>query len=217
MSPRPPFVPAAVVFDLDGLLVDSEGLWEQAEQRVVTELGYTWDPAYQQAMLGRGAAEAAAVLASLIGEDAQMLDERLRAASEEQFRHGIPLRPGAGQLVRRLTGRVPLAVATNSRRVLADLALESAGIADHLDIVVTHDDVERAKPAPDPYVTACRKLGADPTCSVALEDSPVGVASAVAAGLWVVGCPSQPGEQLPQAHTVVCSLDEVDPVALLGS
>lgn len=215
--PAPPFTTAAVVFDLDGLLVDSEGLWGQAEREVVEGYGAAWSPAVQRLLLGSGPADAAVKLARHLGvADADEVDRRLLAAAVARFSEGVPLRPGAGVLVEALRGRVPLGVATNSRRVLADLALGSAGLVGVFGAVVCAEDVAHPKPAPDPYTTACRRLGAEPRRSVALEDSPLGVVSARAAGLWVVGCASLPGTVLEDAHARVRSLGEIDPAALLG-
>lgn len=216
MHPLPPFVPAAVVFDLDGLLVDSEGLWALAERDVVEAYGGTWTPEAQRLMLGRGPLEAAGILAGFAGtDDVAEVDRRLLAAAIERFRTGVPARPGASGLVEALRGRLPLGVATNSRRVLADLALDSAGLAGAFEAVVCFEDVTLPKPAPDAYVAACRLLRAAPARTVAFEDSPAGVRSAREAGLWVVGCPSLPGTSLDAAHAVIDSLRDVDPAFLL--
>lgn len=214
--PSPPFAPKAVVFDMDGLLVDSEVLWGRAERRVVEGYGRAWEPEVQQLLLGSGPADAAALLARHLGvADADEVDRRLLAASVEEFRAGVPLRPGAGPLVAALRGRLPLAIASNSRRVLVDLALSSAGLCGVMDAVVSAEDVARPKPAPDPYAGACALLGVDPAAAVAFEDSPTGVVSARAAGCWVIGCPSLPGTRLDGAHATVAALTEVDAPALL--
>jgi HAD superfamily hydrolase (TIGR01509 family) len=218
VTPSVPFRPQAVVFDLDGLLLDSEPLWAAAEASVVTSFGGAWDAAVQQRMHGKGPDDAAQVLAEHAGvADVREVKRRLRAAAEAEFRKGAPLRPGAARLLSGLAGRLPLGVATNSSRELAELALTAAGIAGHFATVITADDVARPKPAPDPYATACERLGAEPGCSLALEDSAVGAASAAAAGLWVIGCPSLPGTELDAAHTVVDSLHEVDAARLLAA
>jgi HAD superfamily hydrolase (TIGR01509 family) len=211
----PPFVPEAVVFDLDGLLVDSEPRWAEAEREVVTSFGRAWTPAIQKLLLGRGPADAARTLAEHLGEDdVAEVARRLAAAAIEAFRRGVDVRPSAAELVAGLHGHVPVGVATNSVRALADLALSSTNLAGLVGVVVTADDVERPKPAPDPYLLACARLGADPARSVAIEDSPLGIASARAAGLWVVGCPSLPGADARRAHAVVEHLGEVDPGVL---
>lgn len=218
MSFHPPFSPHAVVFDLDGLLVDSEGAWGEAERAVVESFGRPWDPEVRPLLLGRGPGSAAAVLAEhLGGVDPDEVARRLLAAAMAEFRKGIPLRPGAGPLLGALRGRLPLAVATNSSRVLAVLALESAGIDGLVHAVVCVEDVARPKPAPDPYLKACELLSADPLRSIAFEDSPVGMRSARDAGLWVIGCPSLPDEPTDAAHVLIASLGEVDAQAMLAA
>jgi HAD superfamily hydrolase (TIGR01509 family) len=215
VPPRPPFPPEGVVFDLDGLLVDSEDAWGRAERRVVLELGYAWDPSVRPLLLGRGPRDAARVLGAFLGgHDPDDIDRRLLAAAEIEFASGLTARPGAAELVGALGDRLALAVATNSRRVLAELALAAAGLSEAFTAAVCAEDVAAPKPAPDPYATACQRLGCDPRRAIGLEDSPVGVASAKAAGLWVVGCPSFPGQTLAEADVVVDSLAELDVTAL---
>jgi beta-phosphoglucomutase-like phosphatase (HAD superfamily) len=199
------------VFDLDGTLVDSEDLWGEAERDVVEGLGHPWDPAIRTLLLGKGPEDVARTLAAhLGGVDAPEIDRRMLVAATVRFRGGCVTLPGADALVDDLRGRVPLAIATNTRRVLAELAVESAGLRGRVDVVVCAEDAAAPKPAPDPYLEACRRLGVEPSRAVAFEDSPGGVASAKAAGLWVVGCPSFPGEKLPAADVVVHSLTAVD-------
>lgn len=216
MSVVPPFAPRAVVFDLDGVLVDSEPLWQRVERSVVESFGGSWTPEAQEALLGKGPMDAAVTLARLLDvADPREVDRRMRAAAVTAFRGGVPVRPGAAALVGALRGRLPLAVATNSRRVLADLALSSAGLEGVADAVVAAEDTPRPKPAPDPYARACELVGVEPRLAVAFEDSPLGARSARAAGLWVIGCPSLPSVRVPDAHALVASLEEVDPDALL--
>jgi HAD superfamily hydrolase (TIGR01509 family) len=217
-APQPPFVPQAVVFDLDGLLVDSEDAWGEAERRVVETYGKPWDPAVRTLLLGRGPDDTARVLAEYLGDaDPRRVGRRLLQAAVAEFSRGIGPRPGARELVEALVGRgLPVAVATNSRRVLAELALSTAGLGGLLETMVCAEDVSDPKPAPEPYLAACRLLGVEPEASVGLEDSPVGVASAKAAGLWVIGCPSFPGTRLAGADAVVGGLAEVDVSGLLG-
>lgn len=217
MRSRPPFRPQAVIFDLDGLLVDSEGRWGEAEQEVVESFGRPWDPAVRTQLLGKGPTEAAMALSlHLGGVDPEEVDRRLLDAALAAFDRGIPLQPGAAALVGGLHGRVPMGVATNSRRVLAERALRACGLDALVDTVVCVEDVPLPKPAPAPYATACARLGVEPTRSVALEDSPVGMRSARAAGLWVIACPSFPDQPVTDADAVVASLTEVQVDALLG-
>ena len=204
------------MFDLDGTLIDSEGAWGLAERRVVETLGHPWDPAVRTLLLGMGPEDAARTLAHFLGGlDVDRVDVLMLEAAQEEFGGGLLTRPGAAAMVEALHGHVPLAVATNSRRVLARLALDAVGLTACFDAVVCAEDVAAAKPAPDAYAEACRALGADPRHSVALEDSPTGVASAKAAGLWVVACPSFDVVDLSGADVVVASLEHVDAAAWL--
>lgn len=212
----PPFRPLGIVFDLDGLLVDSEPAWARAEEALVVSYGRVWDPRIQQEALGSGPEEGAAIFAAYVGEtDVRAVSRRLLQEAVKQFDRGIMARPGAPALLRDLAGRVPVGVATNSRRVLGELALASAGLDGLVDVLVCAEDVRAPKPAPDPYLLACAQLDVDPARSVGLEDSPRGAEAARAAGLWVVGCPSLPGTRLPAAHVTVGSLSELDAVSWL--
>lgn len=215
----PPHVPDAVVFDLDGLLVDSEDAWARASRQVVEELGGVWDDAVHRRLLGTGPAAAALLLAEYLGarHDPGDVARRMLAAATVQFAAGLEPRPGALALVAALHGRLPLAVATNSSRTLAQVALASVGLAEAFETVVCADDVAAPKPAPDPYLLACAHCAARPTRSVALEDSPAGTRSARTAGLWVIGCPSLPDVDLTAAHALVGSLVDVDADALVQS
>ncbi|MBW3601900.1 MAG: HAD family phosphatase [Actinobacteria bacterium] len=212
MDQLPPFAPHAVVFDLDGVLVDTEELWARAERRLVESLGRSWDPAVRPLLLGRGPDDASRILADHVGlpDRADLIEARLLEAAADEFRNGVEAKPGARPLVAALAARAPLAVATNSRRDLAELSLDVAGLSDRFAVVVSADDVDDHKPAAGPYAAACRRLGVEPGRTVAIEDSPVGVESAKAAGLWVIGCPSLPGQDMGAADTVVERLCDID-------
>ncbi len=215
---RPPFTPDAIVFDLDGLLVDTEPRWEAAERRLIADLGGTWDPAVRQQLLGVGPETSARILAQHLGvADEGMVARRLLVAALEEFRRGVRALAGAQELLTALQGRVPTAVATNSRRVLADTAMAGAGLDGLVDALVCVEDVDEPKPAPDPYRRACAELGGEPTRSLAFEDSPPGIAAAVAAGLWTVAVPSVPGASVDGAHALLESLEAVDVAALVPS
>lgn len=218
MAPTPPFAPHAAVFDLDGVLVDTEELWVTAERRVVVDLGGQWDDELRHAMLGRGPRDAAARLAEHVGlDDIDVVLGHLETASRAVFSNGIRPRPGAFELVTALGRSLPLAVATNATRELASASLEAAGLAEAFAAVVTADDVTAHKPAPDVYARACEALGVAPGRAVAFEDSPVGARAARDAGCWVIGCPAVPGlDGLPAAHTLVGSLADVDVPQLLA-
>lgn len=206
MDPWPPFTPAAVVLDLDGLLVDSEDAWGRIERQVVIDLGYAWDEAVRPLLLGRGWRDSARTLAAYVGhDDVEDLARRLLAAAATEFAAGAPVRPGAMELVTAVQGRVPLGVASSTVRTVAAPLL--APFAWALDAVVCGDDVTDAKPAPEPYLLACARLGVDPRRAVAFEDSPVGVAAAKAASLWTIGCPSSDITALTGADVVIPTLE----------
>lgn len=218
-SPRaaPPFVPDAVVFDLDGVLVDSEGLWAEVEEQVVVALGFDWDPALHAALHGQGAHEAAAALARHLGARVTPEEVQRRTADriEDLFARGVPVNEGAVEVLEALSGRVPLAVATNSSARLAHHALVGNDLDQWFDAIVTADDVTASKPAPDPYLLACERLGARARRSVAIEDSSPGMAAARAAGLWLIACVPGDGD-VDGAHARITSLAELDAAELLG-
>lgn len=213
---RPPSPPAAAVFDCDGLLLDTEPLWTIGEERLFRRYGRAFSPDDKRALLGTSGPAAGRVLARLLEQPGRdlVLVEELLAECEGAMADATPM-PGARDLVDRLRGRLPLSAASNSPRRLLEPALLGAGFGPEFEAVLTVDDVERPKPAPDLYLTACRRLGVDPTRAIALEDSPTGVASARAAGLWVIGVPSYPGVEL-DADLVVRSLADPRVAAALA-
>jgi HAD superfamily hydrolase (TIGR01509 family) len=204
------FAPRAVVFDLDGVLVDSESIWAEAEGTTVRSLGGDYTPALAAQLYGRGHRDGGRLLAQLLGGDPDAVAERLLGHALAGFRRGVTALPHAVELVTSLRGKLPLAVASNSVRPIVEAALGSVGLEAAFDAVVCGDDVERPKPAPDVYLAACRALGVLPGAAVAVEDSPVGTTAAKAAGMMVVGVPSMPGVQLPAADVVLGSLAELD-------
>lgn len=217
MSRRdPPSPPLAAVFDCDGLLLDTEPLWTIGEERLFRRYGRVFTPDHKRALLGKSGPSAGGVLAELLGQPGRegVLVEELLAECEAAMPAATPM-PGARELVDRLRGRLPLAAASNSPRRLLEPALRGAGFGPEFEAVLTVEDARHPKPAPDLYLVACRRLGVDPALAIALEDSPTGVASARAAGLWVIGVPSYPGVELP-ADLVVDSLAEPRVAAVLG-
>jgi HAD superfamily hydrolase (TIGR01509 family) len=203
----------AVIFDMDGLLLDTETLWHEAEVELFRRHGgeFTWDD--KMAVIGTSYAFTADYFAERLGRprsEGPALVAEMVAGMHERVRRAVDARPGAVELVERLRETdVRLGLASNSPRVLVDDALRSAGLTDAFDVIVTSDDVASAKPAPDMYLLACERLGVPPHDALALEDSASGVAAAKAAGLSVVGVPQFAETDVSAADRVVDSLEEL--------
>jgi HAD superfamily hydrolase (TIGR01509 family) len=183
----------AIVFDNDGLLLDTEEAWSRAETTLFARHASVFTEAHKQALLGSSRSTAAGkleVMLGLAGEGERLMDELHELVMEEALR-GVPPRPGALELVRAVRAAgVPVGLASNSSREFVERVLSVAGVLDgHFDLIVTADEVEHPKPAPDLYLAACRGLSATPTRAAALEDSPPGVAAALAAGMFVIAVP----------------------------
>lgn len=206
----------AVLFDMDGLLIDSERLWLDAESEIVGRLGGRWGPEHQEALVGGSVHRASAYMLELTGADVAP-DEVARwllDAMVTRLRAGVEFLPGAEALLADVTAvGVPCALVTSSFRVLADAALESIG-ASRFAATITGDAVQRLKPAPDPYLAAATALGVEPARCVALEDSPNGVASAEAAGCVTVAVPGVVPVPPRRGRIVVESLRELDAASL---
>jgi HAD superfamily hydrolase (TIGR01509 family) len=213
--------PAAVVFDNDGLLLDTEEAWTRAEQRLFAALGREFTLEHKRILIGSSRTMAAAKLEAILeraGEGEALMDELLRLVMEEALA-GVAPRPGAEQLLQRLgDAGVPLAVASNSEREFVERTLGSAGMfpAGPFAAVVSANDIDRPKPAPDIYLEACRLLGVAPAEAVALEDSPIGVASAAAAGMFVIAVPYFSGTAVAGASMQADSLGEDSVAQALG-
>lgn len=193
-----PATTQAVVFDCDGLLVNTEDCWTVAETAVFAAHGHSFGPEQKALVIGRtveAAAEAMAEYFGRPGAGAELAAELLDRVRKELARGATAL-PGAAELVRACRAAVPIAVASNSPRELLDTALESAGLAAYFSHSFAADEVLSPKPAPDLYLTACRALGVAPERSVAFEDSATGISAARAAGLSVAVVPSLPGTDL---------------------
>ncbi|MDT0433920.1 MULTISPECIES: HAD-IA family hydrolase [Streptomyces] len=211
---RPPL--QAVLFDMDGTLVDTERLWWEAVQHVATGLGRPLTEADQPEVLGRPVEHTADWLARLTATPSVRLGERLHGEFADRVRTGVVPRPGALDLLDALArDDVPTALVTASPRSVADTVLAALG-ADRFRVSVTADDTARTKPEPDPYLAACAALGVDPARCVAVEDTATGVSSAEAAGCAVVAVPSLAPIDAAPGRTVVASLEEVTPDRLRG-
>jgi HAD superfamily hydrolase (TIGR01509 family) len=212
--------PEAVIFDNDGLLLDTEDTWTRAEEQLFARRGRTFTLEHKRSLLGSAGKDAARKLEAMLeeaGEGERLMDE-LQELVMAQALAGVTPRPGALDLVERLRkAGVPVAVASNSRREFVERTLGSADLLDgRFQTVVSAEDVERPKPAPDIYIEAARRLSAEPARCAALEDSPTGVAAAVAAGMKVIGVPYFPGAKLPGCDLQAESLADPAVARALG-
>ncbi len=207
----------AVVFDLDGLLLDSEQLWDEVREELARERGGRWHERAQRDMMGMSSPEWSRYMREVIGlpEPPEEISAEVARRMAERYREGLPLLPGARDSVARMAAHWPLGLASSSNRELIDLALEEGDLARFFRATVSAEEVERGKPAPDVYLEAARRLGVDPTRAVAVEDSHNGIRSAKAAGMRVVAIPNPhfpPDEEaLAQADVVLDSLVELVP------
>jgi HAD superfamily hydrolase (TIGR01509 family) len=209
---------AAVLFDMDGLLINSEPVWYDVESAVVARLGGVWTPADQAACIGGTMAASCRYIIERTGasESAEELSEEMVDEMVARFRRVLPVQDGALPLLDALRERgVLLGLVSSSYRRLMAAALDTLG-ADRFDVTVAGDEVTHGKPDPEPYRTACELLGVDASNTVVLEDADTGVRSAEAAGCIVVAVPSvAPIEAAPRRH-VVPSLSCVTADWLLG-
>jgi HAD superfamily hydrolase (TIGR01509 family) len=203
-----PSPPAAVVFDCDGLLLETETCWTRAEDELFDRYGRTFGDDEKRTLIGTSLLDGSYILERLLDQPGRAgeLGRELLDLVEPRLLAESAAFPGSAELVRELQGRTPVAVASNTPERLVRGALACAGVAELFDVVVTADQVVEPKPSPDVYLRACELLGAAPSASVALEDSPTGVAAARAAGMFVIGIPSFPGILLDEADLVAPSL-----------
>jgi HAD superfamily hydrolase (TIGR01509 family) len=185
-------VPEAVVFDLDGVLVDSEQLWNQAKEQLVRSTGGRWREDAPHAMMGMSSPEWARYLQHDLGVplDMQAISGEVVRRIEEFYRAKLPLLPGAVDVVRALHQSWPLGLASSSNREIIDLVLELAGLSDQFAATVSSEEVARGKPAPDVYLKVAGRLGVKAPHCVAIEDSSNGLRSAAAAGMAVIAVPN---------------------------
>ena len=207
-------LPDAVVFDNDGLLLDTESVWTRAEEDLFERRGTEFTPADKRELVGTSAEIAGGILERRLGEPgrAAELIEELNALVVAELEHGVEAMVGARELLERLRRRgTPLGLVSNSPLRFVERSIEIVGLGHHFNVILSAHEVAAPKPAPDPYLEACRRLGVEAGPSVvALEDSPTGVAAARAAGLTVIGVPSIEGVALEEAHHIAESLlDEV--------
>jgi HAD superfamily hydrolase (TIGR01509 family) len=207
----------AVVFDMDGLLLDSEQLWDTVREELTRERGGRWHGRAQQDMMGMSSLEWSRYMHDelRVPEPPEEINAEVARRMEVRYREALPLVPGAVEAVERIAAAYPLGLASSSNRSLIGLALELMGARDLFRVTVSSEEVERGKPAPDVYLEAARRLEVDPTRAAAVEDSHNGVLSAGAAGMRVIAVPNRrfpPGPiALEAADAVLDSLEELTP------
>ena len=210
----------AVVFDLDGVLVDSEQLWDEARQGLAADHGVDWPDDASRAMLGMSSKEWPRYVAEEIGVrlapdaiNAEVVRRMLRGYEEH-----LPLLPGAREAVERLGARWPLGLASSSNREVIDVVLREMGVTERFAATVSSEEVARGKPAPDVWLEAAARLGVDAAACIAIEDSHNGILSASAAGMRVIAIPNRhypPGDDaLAEADLVLDGLDDLTVAAV---
>jgi HAD superfamily hydrolase (TIGR01509 family) len=207
----------AVVFDLDGVLVDSETIWDDARREVVARHHGTWKADATRAMMGMSSTEWGAYLHDELGVDVpvEQIVTEVAAAVDAQYQAHLPLLPGAKDAVERLARVWPLGLASSSNRTIIERFLDASGLRGCFAVTVSSEEVARGKPAPDVYLAAIDRLGARPERTVAIEDSTNGLLAAAVAGVTVVAVPNvhfpPSADALGRASLVVDRVDEVTP------
>jgi len=202
---------------MDGVLLDSEQLWNQSKREVVGELGGHWREDAPTAMIGMSSPEWSAYMRDELGVplDAEAINRAVVDRMEQHYRERLPLLPGAVEAVRSLHRRWPLALASSANREIIDFALDRAGLAGEFSVTVSSEEVAHGKPAPDVYLEAARRLGVPADRCVAIEDSSNGIRSAAAAGMAVIAYPNEhyppAADALALAAATVHGLAEITP------
>lgn len=191
----------AVVFDLDGVLIESEEIWDDVRERYIRERGGRYDDEAQRAMMGMSSTEWSRYIHEELGIAATPVEINADVVRlmEARYRERLPLVPGAVEAVQEIAATYPLAVASSSNRELIDAVLELSGLAMSFRATVSSEEVTRGKPAPDVYLEAARRLGVPPESCIAVEDSHNGIRSAKAAGMRVVAIPNAAYPPDPEA------------------
>lgn len=209
--------PAAVVFDLDGVLIDSEQLWDEVRRGLAAEADRSWPAEATSDMQGMSTPEWSAYLVERVGVPGppERVAAEVVARMADRYRHGVPLLPGADAAVRALADRWPLAVASSSPPALIREVLSRAGLADRFRALVSSEEVDSGKPAPDVYLAAAERLDVPPRRCLAIEDSANGLRAAAAAGMTVIAVPNPhyppPEDALELAAAVVDTAGDLTP------
>ena len=205
----------AVVFDLDGVLLQSEEVWDEVREKYVRERGGRYDAAIQRAMMGMSSTEWSRFLHDEAGvpDDPREINLEVVRRMLAAYRERLPLVPGAVEAVHRLAAQFPLGLASSSNRELIDTVLDVSGLAPCFAATVSSEEVAHGKPAPDVYLEAARRVGVEPTRCAAVEDSHGGIRSAKSAGMRVIAIPNPtypPDDAaLALADVTLRSLDEL--------
>jgi HAD superfamily hydrolase (TIGR01509 family) len=209
-----------VVFDLDGVLIQTEEIWDDVRGDYIVRLGGRYDGEAQRAMMGMSSKEWSVYVADDLGvpRTAEQVNAEIVDLMAASYREHLPLIDGAAEAVERLAARWPLGVASSSNRELIDLVLDLTGLGPFFPATVSSEEVPCGKPAPDVYLEACRRLGIDASRAAAIEDSHAGIGSAKAAGMRVIAIPNPsfpPGDAaLADADLVLGTLAELTPEAV---
>jgi HAD superfamily hydrolase (TIGR01509 family) len=213
----------AVIFDLDGVILDSEELWDEVREGLARERGGRWGEQAQADMMGMSSTEWSRYMHDVVGlpDPPEKISREVVHRMLERYSERLPLIDGAVEAVQRTAASWPLGLASSSNRELIDRALEVSALAPSFHVTVSSEEVERGKPAPDVYLEAARRLGVEPTRAAAIEDSASGTRSAHAAGMVVVAIPNRafppPDDVLALADAVLESIRELEPEVLLGA
>jgi HAD superfamily hydrolase (TIGR01509 family) len=214
--------PAAVVFDLDGVLLESEQIWSGARRELALRCGGRWSDAAQTRMLGMSSGEWSRYMHERLGVDlaSRAISERVVQLVAARYRDGLPLIDGADAAVRSLAARWTLGLASSANRQIIELVLDRAGWRDLFAHTVSSEEVARGKPAPDVYLEAARRLEVPAERCAAVEDSSAGIESAHAAGLAVIAIPNRAfpptADALAHADLVLAEVSELDAAAVAG-
>ncbi len=206
-------MPDAIIFDLDGVLLDSEQHRNEAKVARVREAGGTWRDEAPEVMMGMSSPEWSAYLRDglRVPRELEAINREVVRRMEDGYRDELPLLPGAGDAVRALAASWPLGLASSSNRELIDLFLELADVGREFLVTVSSEEVDRGKPAPDVYLRAAEKLGVDPARAIAIEDSSNGIRAGAAAGMPVIAVPNP--HYPPAADALALAAATVDGVA----
>jgi HAD superfamily hydrolase (TIGR01509 family) len=210
----------AVVFDMDGVLIDSEHVWDDVRERLAAERGGRWSERAQADMMGMSSPEWSRYMHEVVGlvDEPAEINRIVVARMLERYSGAPPLIEGAVEAVARLAARWPLAIASSSNRELIDAVLASTPLGGHFELTVSSEEVARGKPSPDVYLEAARRLGVDPTRATAIEDSRNGIRAAKAAGMRTLAVPNPrfpPGDDaLADADLVLASLADLTPTSV---